>query len=531
MRDMTTWFKAKIRQKQIREERIYSYPSSAEEDKLIHSEVEINKQEIRSIFGNTADLHTIGIRIQGREGMLSYLSSTIDLQMVNQIFLGPLSDLDRTESEIDNDEELERYMQTSFSGKKYVMASTLNELTWLILSGYVVVCLDGMTRAVALYCPEKSQRAIEEPTTQTVIKGPKEGFTESAEQSITLIRKRIKNPKLLFEPFQLGTETHTSIYLAYIDGIINPAILQEVRKRIQAIHTNAVFDSGMIEEFITDKTMTPFPLVFNTERPDTTAANLISGKAIIIVDGSPFVLTIPATLNDFFQISEDYYQPFMMATFIRFIRYIAFLIALVMPAAYVAIITYHHELLPTPLMISIMAQRESIPFPAVVEVLIMEFTFEILREAGIRMPRAVGMTVSVVGGLVIGQAAVEAGIISSIMVIIVALTAIASFVSPVYSFSMAARLLRFGLVILAASLGLYGVMLGLFFMVGHLNSLRSFGIPYLSPMAPFILEDQKDVVLRFPVFSMKKRPHSNQPADIIKQPNAHSPTPPQKEGT
>lgn len=531
MRNMKMWLRRKNRERLERMHSGHHYQPESEEDRTISSEVEVNRRDIAEIFGNTADLQTVEIRVGDRKGLLLFLSSTIDSQQLADTLIEPLSDTKLNEFELEKGEDMERFTQTVISGKKYVITSTINQMTWLILSGYVVICFDGLARAVALHCPEKSQRGIEEPTTQTVIKGPKEGFTESAEQSISLIRKRIKNPKLRFESYLIGSETKTSIYIGYMDGIINPKILQEVRKRICDIHTNAVFDSGMIEEFITDKTMSPFPLTFNTERPDSTAANLISGKAVVIVDGSPFVLCLPVTLNDFFQISEDYYQPFMMASFIRFIRYVAFMIALIMPAVYVAIITYHHELIPTPLLISIMSQRESIPFPAVVEVLIMEFTFEILREAGIRMPRAVGMTVSVVGGLVIGQAAVEAGIISSIMVIVVALTAIASFVSPVYSFSMAARLLRFVLVILAATLGMYGVMLGLFFMVGHLNSLRSFGIPYLAPMAPFILEDQKDVVLRFPVFSMKKRPISTRPADLIKQPIAKSPSPPEKEGT
>jgi spore germination protein KA len=527
MRKLKEWVRAKNEQRQEGSD----YRPSLEEDKPISSEVERNRHEIICIFGDTADLITVGIRLGDREGVIMFLSSAIDSQQLADTLIEPLSDSNIIEYQIETDDELERFCQKVMSGKKYEVTNRMNQVTWLILTGYVVMFLDGLTSAVALFCPDRSQRSISEPTTQTVIKGPKDGFTESAEMSISLIRKRIKNPNLRFELYVLGTETKTSLYIGYMQGITNQGILNEVRKRIQDIHTNAIFDSGMIEEFLTDKTMSPFPLIFNTERPDSTAANLISGKVVIIVDGSPFVLSMPVTLNDFFQISEDYYQPFMMASFIRVIRYVSFMIALIMPAVYVGIITYHHELIPTPLLISIMAQRESIPFPAVVEVLIMELTFEVLREAGIRMPRAVGMTVSVVGGLVIGQAAVEAGIISSIMVIVVALTAIASFVSPVYSFSMAARLLRFILVLLAAALGLYGVMLGLFFMVGHLNSLRSFGIPYLAPMAPFILEDQKDVVLRLPVFTMKKRPVTARSEDPVKQPYAQSPTPSKKEGT
>jgi spore germination protein KA len=260
------------------------------------------------------------------------------------------------------------------------------------------------------------------------------------------------------------------------------------------------------------------------------ASNLLEGKIAILVDGTPFVLVVPAVLVDFFSIAEDYYQNFMMGSFLRMIRYLSFMIALITPSLYVGILTFHHELLPTPLLLGIIAQREGVPFPAVIEVLLMEVTFEILREAGVRMPRAVGQTVSIVGALVIGQAAAEAGIISNIMVIIVAITAIANFVSPTYSFAAAARLLRFLLIIVSAFLGLYGVLIVLVFIVAHLSSLRSFGVPYLSPVAPFIIEQQKDVFFRFPVWSMRKRPAYLKSQNPEKFPKTGSPSPPPMEG-
>ena len=227
-----------------------------------------------------------------------------------------------------------------------------------------------------------------------------------------------------------------------------------------------------------------FPFLLNTERPDSACANLLEGKVIIIVDGSPFALISPVVFTDFFQSSEDYYQPFVMGSFIRFIRYISFMIALILPSLYVAISTFHHELMPTQLLISIQAQREGVPFPAVVGVLVMELTFEVLREAGVRMPRAVGQTVSIVGALVIGQAAVEAGLVSNVLVIVVAFTAIASFVSPIYNFSISTRLLRFVIFFAAPFFGLYGVLVFLVLMVIHLISLRSFGVALFSACCP-----------------------------------------------
>lgn len=255
------------------------------------------------------------------------------------------------------------------------------------------------------------------------------------------------------------------------------------------------------------------------------AAHLLEGKAAILLDGSPFVLVAPTVMIDFFQSPEDYYQPYYMGSFIRMVRYLSFFIALMLPAFYLSIITYHHELLPTQLLISLAAQREGVPFPAVVEVMMMEITFEIIREAGIRMPRAVGQAVSIVGALVIGQAAVEAGIVSNTLVIVVALTDLSSFASPVYALAVAVRILRFILILLAAVFGLYGMVLGLIIMVAHLASLRSFGVPYLAPVAPLIVEDLEDVFVRFPIWAMKWRPGYLNPEAPLRQPESKSPTP------
>lgn len=305
-------------------------------------------------------------------------------------------------------------------------------------------------------------------------------------------------------------------------------MVEEARKRLGKVKPNALFDSGMLEEYIVDKTATPFPLIYTTERPDAICGHLVSGKAAIFVDGSPFVLSIPTVFSDFFQSSEDYYQPFMISTFVRFIRYLAFLIALLFPAIYISAVTYHLELIPTELLFTISSQRENLPFPVFVETMLMEITFEILREAGVRMPRAVGPTVSIVGGLVIGTAAVEAGVVSNIMVIIVALTAISSFVSPIYNLSVSSRLLRFGLLILGALAGFYGVMMGIMAMIGHMCSLRSFGVAYTAPFAPLYPKEHEDILLRFPLWVTKRRPiYLNSPKPL-KQPDAFNPSPPRR---
>lgn len=518
------WYKKRLLQKKQAAPSFTYNPNSPK--KKISKDVSRVERNIKQIFGDTTDFHTEDIHIGQTLGKLCFLSSMVEANTVTDKIVEPLMNANVHELKVTSEKEWERYIKDVFPGTKYSVLEKEEDVIRDILNGYVILLVGGQDSALSIKAMQQNKRGIEEPSTQTIIRGSKEGFIEDIDTNISLLRKRIRNPQLRFESYIIGSETKTSVALAYIDGIVNSGIIEEARTRLKKIKTNAVFESANIEEFIVDKTITPFPLVNNTERPDTVSAHLIAGKVAIIIDGSPFVLTAPAIINDFLSISEDYYQPFMMGSFVRILRYVCFLLALLLPSFYVALITYHHDIIPTALIATVIAQREGIPFPAVVEALGMELTFEILREAGIRMPRAVGGTISIVGGLVIGQAAVEAGIVSNIMVIIVALTAIASFVSPVYSFSVASRLLRFVFIILASIFGLYGVLLGLIFMVGHMASLRSFGIPYLAPFAPFVIQDQADAFFRLPIWVSKKRPKSFRTEDPDKQPLAESPTPP-----
>ncbi|WP_256242268.1 spore germination protein [Bacillus sp. V3B] len=375
-----------------------------------------------------------------------------------------------------------------------------------LLSGDTIMLVDGFSKGFTLSSRGWEDRGVQEPSSQTVVRGPKDGFSETLRTNTALIRRRIKDPNLWMETKQVGTKTQTDVAIMYLKGVANDKIVKEVQSRINRINIDSILESGYIEELIQDNHYSPFPTVFNTERPDAVASAILEGRIAILVDGTPFVLIVPALFVHFFQSSEDYYQRADIASFVRLLRYFAFFLALLTPSAYIAVTTFHQEMLPTQLLTSLAAQREGVPFPAFIEAVLMEATFEILREAGIRMPRAVGSAISIVGALVIGQAAVEAGIVSATMVIVVSLTAISSFVSPTFNMAIAARLIRFPLMILAASFGLFGILLGLIVMVLHLNSLRSFGIPYLAPNAPFILQDQKDNFVRLPRWSLHTRP-------------------------
>jgi spore germination protein KA len=488
-----------------------------------------NKKCIQEVFGSSFDFAAIEIKFSNKKGYILYLHSMVDSNEVNDRIVKRINELNQANKIIITDDDLLSVKDDIFSGLFMRITNEYRTLIDDLLNGNVIVLIDRHDQALSFSIEGIETRSIQEPSTQTIIRGPKDAFTESYKTNISLIRRRVKHPKLQFENYVIGTDSRTIVTMVYFDGVVNKGILEEARKRINAIEVAAVLDSGNIEEAITDESYTPFPLTYNTERPDVITAGVLEGKIGIIVDGSPFVLLIPAVLTDFFQSSEDYYQPYFMSSFIRFIRYLSFMISLILPSLYVSIVTFHHELLPTDLLISIQAQREGVPFPAVIEILIMETTFEILREAGVRMPRAVGQTVSIVGALVIGQAAVEAGLVSNVLVIVVAFTAIASFVSPIYNFSISTRLLRFLLIFAAAFCGLYGILMFLIFMVAHLVSLRSFGVPYLAPVAPLIVEDQKDVFVRFPNWSRKTRPSYLKPEKLMKNAKTHRPVPP-KEG-
>jgi spore germination protein KA len=270
----------------------------------------------------------------------------------------------------------------------------------------------------------------------------------------------------------------------YIQNIAKDEIVQEIRTRLGKIEIDGILESGYIEELIKDDRYSIFPTFLSSEKPDSVAAALLEGKVAILVDGTPYVLTAPALMIEFLQSSEDYYHHYIVSSMMRFLRVMAFLLTLIVPATYIAVTTFHQEIIPTPLLVSIAAQREGVPFPALLEALMMEITFEILREAGIRMPRAIGPAISIVGALVLGQAAVEAGIISAAMVIVVSITAISSFAIPNYEMSNAIRLIRFILMLLAGVLGLYGVLMGLIVLVLHLCKIKSITVPYLTPIAP-----------------------------------------------
>lgn len=382
----------------------------------------------------------------------------------------------------------------------------MSEAIYSALSGDTVFFLDGYPEAIVATTRGWEARGIEEPSSEVVIRGPREGFTETLRINTSLLRRRLKNPNLRIESFKLGRQTQTDIALVYVKGIVDIDVLNELKKRLDRIDTDLILESSYIEEMIEDAPFSIFPTVVNTERPDALVGSLMEGRIGIIVDGTPFALVVPAIFFQLFQTPEDYFMRYPLATFSRWLRLMGLMVTLLLPALYIAITTFHPEMLPLTLLLTITASREGIPFPAFIEALLMELTFEVLREAGVRMPRPVGQAVSIVGALVLGDAAISAGIVSPPMVVVVATTAIASFLIPNPDVVGSVRLLRFGMMMLAASMGLFGVIMGVIFLHIHLVSLRSLGVPYMWPFAPFNLVGLRDVLVRIPHWGYRYRP-------------------------
>ena len=467
----------------------------------ISSILETNLDNLKTAFGNTLDIRFDRMLVDGQSALLCFLDSMTNAQEIDTI-RQPLLTPAHTSQDFN---DLEHFRMQLFPGYSHFIVTEFEKALSCLLDGYALVFFDQIDQALALSIVNLKSRSIEEPTTQTIIRGPKDSFTEDLQTNISLVRRRIKHTALRFESLQLGKDTKTSVVMAFMQNIANENIVTEMRNRLQRLEISALMDSSVLEESLSDNMYSPFPMFLNTERPDTAAGSLIQGKIAVIVDGSPFAIIAPAVFNDFFRSQEDYYQSYLMSMFIRLIRFVSLFIAMILPAFYLAITTYHQELIPSLLLIMIVSQREVVPFPTVIEVLLMEFTFEIIREAGIRMPRAVGNAVSIVGSLVIGQAAVQAGIISAPIVIVVSAAGISSFVIPRYRFGYPMRMLRFPLLVLSGIFGLFGTAVGMIAILSHLIHLSPLGMPYLQPVAPTRISRVKNVFLRWPRKRTSKR--------------------------
>ncbi len=417
-------------------------------------------------------------------------------------------------------EFLSRQPLTDRDGKKVLDENAMGiaDISWFeymedaaeaMLTGDTILFVDGYDKALKIADQGYPQMGVQEPDSEKVVRGSAEGFVDSVKTNTALIRKRVRSTKLRVKELSVGVRSHTIVDLVYMEDLAYPELVEEIEKRIESYEIDGVLDSGVIEQLAEKKWYSPFPQFQTTVRPDRAAMAALEGRVVLLTDNSPVALILPTDFNSFLKTSDDYYNRFPTASFARILRYAAFFFSMTLPGLYLAMTNFHTQILPTTLLLSFQEARIGVPFPAVLEVLLMEIAFELLREAGVRLPGAMGNTIGIVGGLIIGQAAVDANLVSPIIVILVAFTALCSFTIPNEEFAFAFRILKFFFIILCAWVGFYGFLIGIMVVLVHLSKLKSFGIPYMMPFVGAELtdyEDERDSLLRYPLKAMTQRP-------------------------
>ncbi|MEY8391424.1 spore germination protein [Lachnospiraceae bacterium] len=475
----------------------------------ITSDLQENIRNFEELFSDCEDIKKRKIKVGeslGQECYIAYIEVTLSSVDFKDSAVGKLLGKLRTLPE----QELTAYVKENIEDISDSQPfPTIEEAAEGMLTGDVLFFLNGYNKALKI--PDKGYpgRGVYETESEKVIRGSNEGFSESIKLNTALIRKRLRSPHVKVKESFAGRRTNTNVDLVYLKDLIYPGMLEEIEKRLSEFEIDGTLDSGIIEQLTERKKYSPFPQFQTTQRPDRAAMAILEGRIVLLSDNSPVALILPATYNTFIQTSDDYYSRWEIASFTRALRYLASFLAMVFPGLYLAITNFHTQILPTDLLLSLAAARQGVPFPAMVEVILMEIAFELLREAGVRLPGANGNTIGIVGGLIIGQAAVDANIVSPIVVIVVALTALCSFAVPNEEFATAFRILKFMFIFLCGSLGFFGFLAGLLAVLIHLSHLESFGIPYLAPFVGADLngyQDERDTFLRLPLEYLKKRP-------------------------
>ncbi|MEH7385826.1 spore germination protein [Bacillus sp. JJ1521] len=493
--------------KEIQHQESNQTEDSGPQKELITEQLVDNIDEIQNIFSGTPDLvvKNLVIKQTKTKATLVYLNELADSKVLNEYVFKPLLfDFD--------DDTQDPAHKISIGQIKEV--NTWSQITDGILQGKSVLFVDGTEVAYLLDTGKWPERSLEDTPIESSIYAEHVGFTEAGSTNIALIRKHIKNQSLKIIEYTVGERGKTKLSLLYLDDVANPDLLKVLETRIKQIKVDSILNCGVLEEYIEDNPYSPLPQILITERSDFAASEILEGRIVVVVDGSPNVIVAPTTFFSFFKSMDDYTSRWFVASFMRLLRYAGFFMAIFLPATYIAVIAFHFEVIPLKLLLSIGVSRERVPFPPFIEALIMEIALEMLREAGIRLPAKIGQTVGIVGGIVIGQAAVQAGIVSNIMVIVVALTAVASFIIPNYQMGASIRLIRFPMMITASVFGFVGLSVGFMTLVAHMIELKSLGISYASPVSPFRIQDWKDLFIRFPQWSIFRRPLSSMPIQL-----------------
>lgn len=483
------------------------YTNHSNTDKLkLDMSLDKNISLIRNIFHNDETLILRKFQNRDTNSLLCYIvyiDGMVNTEIINENIIQPVlcCDLTKNDKRINLLDELKYKVIVS---SNVVDETDINKIISSIVSGDTLLLLDGYNKALIISSKGWLSRSISEPQSSKVIRGPREGFTESIIVNLTLLRRRIKNPELKFKFRDVGIRTNTKVCISYIEGLAQESIIRELEKRLDSIQIDGILDSGYIQELIRDAPFSPFETVGANERPDVTAGKLLEGRIALFVDSSPFVLTIPYVVGENFQSNEDYYNNYILASINRFLRGFTAVITIAVPSIFLAVVTYHQEMLPTPLLLSIISSRQDVPIPTSVSLFLMLFIFDIIREATTRMPTNISQAVSIIGTIVLGQAAIEARLVSAPVLIITALTGITTLMN--INFLSAAIIFR-NIILLGASLmGIYGFFICFVLMYLHLMSIRSFGVPYMMSVTKAKNHEGQDAWIRAPWWSMTLRP-------------------------
>ena len=468
----------------------------------IDNNIDIIFQKIKEMNGNSSDIATRIIeKNKNRIGYIFLESVSSDDKISNFLNKGII---ESDKKKFFN--SFYKTMKNSIFNSNMKSCDNYEELFYFLASGFTVIVFDNEESAIVVETRLPLDRGVVESTSETIVRGPKDSFTENHNKNIGLIRKRIKDYNLWFEDIRVGRRSKTKISVAYLKDIVPDEKTKKVVDAIKNIDIDGIIDTGYIRELIEKEQKTLFPKVISTERPDLACTSLLDGKIVILVENSPFVIILPAVLNDFFKSPQDEYQKSFNASFNRIIRMICFFLALLTPAVYIALMTYNQEIIPDQLLISLSAQREGVPFPTAVEVLLFVLTFEVLREADIHAPSFSGSAMNVVGALILGDAAVSASIVSPIVIIIVAVTSICELVFYDIDVTDAVREWRLIFILAATFMGIIGIVVALIIFIAKLSSIECLGTSYLTPISPLFTKSLKNSFIRVNRKKLKDRP-------------------------
>lgn len=478
-----------------------------EESRKVSANLRENEKYLRSRLENCSDILIRPMRLGDKhkvDCLMVYIEVAVSNMMLDDSALGKMIN-HFWEISPEDIQEFVRHNSLGIADVKKL--ENLDESIDAMLAGNAVFFIDGYDKAMKISSKGYPSTGVMEAESEKVLRGSREGFSDSVKSNSALIRKRLRDTRLKVEEYKIGVRSHTLTQVLYMDDLVHEGLLEEVKERLEEFQIDGILDSGMLEQLTEDVWYSPFPQYQTTERPDRAVQEILKGKVVILCDNSPEALILPGNFSSFMESSEDWYHRFEMASFLRILRYLAVIMATVLPGLYLAVIRFHTQILPSALILSFAEAREGVPFSSVVELIFLELAFELIREAGVRVPGSLGNAIGIVGGLVIGQAAVEANLVSPIVVMIVALTALGSMTVPNEEFAAAFRLVKYGFLILGGYLGIYGIVLGVYLVIGHLAGLISFGIPYL---VPFIKKEQKgsrgEGILRVPLCKRVLRP-------------------------